>query len=571
MGMELKTIHLNIQQIVSAMADVLKIEIEVSDANLFRVAGTGLLKTRIWKEMLGEDVVYRHCIETRQTIVIKNPGTEAICNTCIHFGRCKEKGEICSPIIVNDEVVGVIGLIAFDDVQRARLFNDEKINITFLEKIADVIASKLKETMFFRKQIIAQKKITAIFDYVNYGVITLNEEGYCDYLNKTAAEMFQLPNGKFLNTEKVKQLCDSAKQKPDGQILHIQVGAHQKKLFVKYHQLQTDHRDKTAILVLEDPDYIQSVANQLSESIQQVQLIGQTPFITKLKQLIMKISNGDMPVLIIGEPGTGKSFIAKSIHQTSIYANSAFEKVNCSFYSPEELERELFGYNEHSIYYPGKLVAAHEGTLYIEEIDQMPLSLQIRLLKFFADQLVLQGTTYHKLKVRFVASAQDLTTKIQTGQFRQDLYYKLSMVPIYVPPLRERREDIPSFIDYFLSRHVENGLTKTIDTRVQQIFSAYPWPGNIQEIANIVSYSCTIEPGMILSEASLPDFIVQETKALLDKEEEVFDLRFLERRTVLLALKEINRRGLRKEDAAALLGISRATLFRKINEYQLSL
>lgn len=568
--MELKKIQLSIQQIVSALAAVLKIEVEVSDKNLFRVAGTGLLKNKIWKEMLGEDIVYRHCIETRKTIVIKNPGAQEICKACIHFGRCKEQGEICSPIIVNNEVVGVIGLIAFNETQRGRLFMEEEANIVFLEKIADVIATKLKEHTFFRQQLIAQKKITTIFDYVDHGVITLNEKGECEYINEVARKMWQLPSGQILNPQKIKLLRDTAKQQPTGQIVHIEVDQQVKKVYVKYHQLQLDTQDKTAVIILEDPDYIQSVANHLSQDVQKVELIGQTPAMEKLKQLILKISYGDMPVSLTGEAGTGKSFIAKSIHNTSVYAENNFEKVNCSFYSNEELERELFGYSEKGHYYEGRLQAANEGTLYIEEIENMPIAVQVRLLKFLMDGLVLQGTVYHKLKVRIIASStSSLTDKIQLGQFRQDLYYKLNVVPMHIPSLRERREDIPHFVDYFLQRHKVNGIPKSLDDRVRQIFYTYHWPGNIQEVANVVAYACNVEPSTTITESSLPDFIVQETKAHLERREEEFDLRRIEKRTIRLALDEVKRKNLRKEDAALLLGLSRATLFRKINEYQL--
>ncbi|WP_146551821.1 GAF domain-containing protein [Rummeliibacillus sp. SL167] len=155
---DLKTIQLPIQQIVNAIASVLKIEIEVADKHLFRVAGTGQIKSQIWKEMNGEDLIYKRCIQTKQTIVIENPGFNSFCSGCLHFGHCKEHGEICCPIILDGEAIGVIGLIAFDKIQQQRLFTHKVENIAFLEQIAQIIATKMQETKFYKNYIVSQKK-----------------------------------------------------------------------------------------------------------------------------------------------------------------------------------------------------------------------------------------------------------------------------------------------------------------------------------------------------------------------------------------------------------------------------
>ncbi|MFT8390109.1 MAG: transcriptional regulator, partial [Sporolactobacillus sp.] len=162
MVLELRHIQSTIQQIVSAIASVMKIEVEVADAQLFRVAGTGLIKQKIWQGMSGEDAVYQQCVEKGEMIIIDRPGHHTLCRHCPHFENCMELGEICTPIKINDTVIGVIGLIAFDEPQRGRLFDDLDANTFFIKKMAEVIATKVNETIIFQQQLISEKKISTL-------------------------------------------------------------------------------------------------------------------------------------------------------------------------------------------------------------------------------------------------------------------------------------------------------------------------------------------------------------------------------------------------------------------------
>ena len=302
------------------------------------------------------------------------------------------------------------------------------------------------------------------------------------------------------------------------------------------------------------------------------EIIGTHPSINKMKELISKIANGSMPILINGELGTGKGFIANYIHQSREREIEKFFTINCSFYSEEILEGELFGHENNGEHIPGKLELADGGTLFLEEIHSLPLLTQIKLLKFINDKLIFRQGKYYEVHVRIISSTdKNLPMLIKEGLFRQDLYYKLSIIPISIPPLHKRKQDILSFAMHFLQKLncKSNTHNKVFDNHVKDIFLAYNWPGNIQELANVIEYAHNFEATSIITEASLPEYLLEETRDKVQLNHQKFNLQQIEQETIKRALIEIERTGGKKEDAALLLGIGRATLFRKINEFQL--
>lgn len=572
--MDLKNIQQGIQQIVSAISAVLKIEVEVSDDKLFRVAGTGLIKRKIWMEMNGEDVVYRQCIESGTTIIIDNPGFNEICQSCSHFENCIELGEICSPIKINNIVVGVIGLIAFDTFQKDRLFNDLDANIHFLEKMADVIATKMKEHTFFNQQLLAEKKISTLLNYIDNGIIMLNQQGECEFISSAARQMLNLSSDSTPSQKTIQQLLEQKENSlKGGKIVFLNVGHFSRKLFATYHQIDDFEQGETAVIILDDPDYITSVATHISAKDKNNEdMIGTHPSINKLKELIPKIANGTMPILIKGESGTGKNFIAKYIHLSSNKSPEKFLTINCSFFSEDKLDRELFGTSYNDEHIPGKLELADGGTLLLEEIHSLPLSIQIKLLKFITDKLIFRQGAYYEVNVRIIsATDKDLMTLIGEGQFRQDLYYKLNIIPFSIPALHKRKQDILPFAAYFLQQFnsKNSAPNKIFNDYVKDIFLAYSWPGNIQELANIIEYSYNFENTSVITETSLPEYMLTETSDKIQSNHQKFNLQKIEKETIKRALTVIAEKGARKEDAALLLGIGRATLFRKINQFQL--
>jgi transcriptional regulator with PAS, ATPase and Fis domain len=230
---------------------------------------------------------------------------------------------------------------------------------------------------------------------------------------------------------------------------------------------------------------------------EQAHLIGSSHPMLELRQEIERIARSDAKVLITGESGVGKELVARAIHTSSPRAERAFIAVNCAGLPETLLESELFGHVKGSFTgayrdKPGKLETADEGTIFLDEVGEMTLRMQGLLLRFLETgelQKVGSERAGRRVDVRVVAATnRNLQDLIAQGQFREDLYYRLNVIHFWVPPLRERKEDIPGLIQYFLSRFTAtNGyLVKGIDTDAFQALCDYPWPGNVRELENVI-------------------------------------------------------------------------------------
>ncbi|EST11303.1 sigma 54-interacting transcriptional regulator [Sporolactobacillus laevolacticus] len=573
MYVELREVQSTIQQIVMAISAVLKIEVEVADADLFRIAGTGLIKQKIWKEMSGEDAVYRQCVERGQTIVIDRPGFNDICTSCPHFGNCAEHGEICTPIKINQQVIGVIGLIAFSVEQREKLFGDIDANIYFLKKMADVIATKVNENIIFRQQLIAEKKISTLVNCIDMGLLMLNQ-GECEFISKTARKMLQLGENEAANPKLVAQFTGRKHIDPNGAIVWIDLGSYRKKFFITVHQIDVLEKDEAEVVLIEDPEHITQIATHITIDKQNhaTGLIGSSTAILNIKQILLKIKDESIPILITGEDGTGKTFAAHFVHTTANKPEDMYRKINVSYYSEDDLNQLLFG-DRTNPSKKGYLEKLDGGTLVLDEIDRIGQSTQLLLNKFLSDKLIEKNGQAMKVNVRLISvTNKNLMDFVQRGRFRQDLYYKIGVVPIFMPPLRERKSDIMMLADYFLNLLNLNAesVRKTFARQIQDVVGAYDWPGNIQELYNAFAYAFSVSDEPVIRVEHFPDYLLEKYHSRIKQSSQNFNLQTIERDTIKKALIKVKSEGKKKEEAAALLGIGRATLFRKISEYRLN-
>ena len=580
--MELRDIQAIIQQIVSAISAVLKIEVEIADRNLFRIAGTGQIKSQIWKEMQNEDFVYRHCLETGKPVVIEKPGFHDVCLPCIHYQQCKEWGEVCCPIEVDGVIEGVIGLIAFDGEQRERLFSNLDSNLQFLKKMAELIASKIKEQRVHRQQLLAEQKISAVMNYVHNGVMILSSEGACLYINPAARRLLSIPVHENPSKEIIQQLREAAlsfsNKRSTGQSVVVKINFHFKEVYLSSQTLHPSLDNQELMLFLDDPEQITNLATKLTESSYRgfEQIIGNHPSMKIVKDFARKATGGSAPVLFHGENGTGKEFLAKQIHDYSQRISYPFISLHCSALSGPLLDEELFGTagitSESAKRKKGKIEGAHGGTLFLDDIMEMPLSTQARLVRFLEQKTVDSYGGY--LDVKIIATTEkDMEYAVKRKTFLPELYHKLSMFKMHIPPLRERKEDILTLATHFIQRHAQ--LTKkyirSIDEEVKKILLSYHWPGNISELSNVIEAAVNAETGKSLSRKSLPDYL---NSVILSDLSGIsfngsYNLGLIEKETIIRAIAEVKQRGGSKDQAAELLGIGRATLFRKLKEYQL--
>lgn len=580
--MELKDIQFTIQQIVSAISAVLKIEVEIADRRLLRIAGTGAIKPQIWKEMSNEDYVYRRCLETGEPVVIETPGFHDLCRNCVHVRNCRELGEVCCPIKTDDRTLGVIGLIAFTPEQRERLFSDLQANLTFLQKMAELIASKVKEHEFYLQQLMAQKKVSMLIDYMDNGALILNRQGECSYLNPAARRLLRLSAEESPDPDVIGQIAEIAMGGAESGLsdepVALKLGTQVKQMLLSTQTLSINPELKEFVVFLNDPEQITHIASRLTEDAVKgfEQIIGSHPSMNILKDLARKVANSPSCVLIRGENGTGKEFFAQNIHRYSDRSGKPFLALNCAVLPEPLLERELFGRAANADGSgegkPGAIASADGGMLFLDDIGDMPLSIQLKLLTFLEQKTIPGSGRTFDVKL-IAATAKDLDQLVDQGTFRKELYYKLSVFPFYIPPLRERKEDILALANHFLQQH--SAFTKkyirAFDEEVKKILLIYHWKGNIRELSNAVEYAINVESGTVVSKASLPDYL---KNVVLDDmngypQEASCNLRVVEKETIRRALLLVKERGEPKDKAAELLGIGRATLFRKMQEYRL--
>jgi transcriptional regulator with PAS, ATPase and Fis domain len=579
---ELRDIQSSIQQIVSAISAVLKIEVEIADRNLFRIAGTGQIKSQIWKEMQNEDFVYRRCLELGEAVIIEKPGTHEVCLPCIHYGQCKEFGEVCCPIEIDGVIEGVIGLIAFDMEQRERLFSNLDSNLAFLKKMAELIASKLTVQRSHKQQLLGEQKISAVMNYVNNGVILVSEDGECVFINPAARRQLSLDAHEKLPKEMVDQLREAAlsiaKKNDAGHSVVIKSKSGFQEVILSAQIVQSSFHERELLIFLDDPEQIAKIASKLTESSYRgfEQMIGNHPSMKVVKDYSRKATNGSAPVLLYGENGTGKAFLAKQIHAYSHRSSYPFVALHCSALPGRMLEEELFG-DEASRdnglkRKKGKIESAHGGTLFLDDITEMPLATQQSLVRFLERKTIQSYGGYLDVKI-IAATEKDLESFAQRKLFHPALYQLLSTFTIHIPPLRERKEDILTLATHFMQRFAKQSkkYIRSIEEEVKKIFLSYHWPGNISELSNLIEYAVNAETGKSLSGRSLPGHM--HNVMLMDLSGISFDgsynLRLVEKETIIRALADVKKRGGSKEQAAEMLGIGRATLFRKLQEYQL--
>lgn len=307
------------------------------------------------------------------------------------------------------------------------------------------------------------------------------------------------------------------------------------------------------------------------------EIIGESLAMRGLLSLIKKVAPTDATVLVLGASGTGKELVATSIHENSLRKSKPFIKLNCAAIPAELLESELFGHEKGAFtgatkFKPGKFDMADKGTLFLDEIGDMPLKLQSKILRVIQEKEFYRvgGSSTVKVDVRFIASTnQNLEKMVQEGAFREDLYYRLNVFTLHLPPLRERKEDIPLLVDRFLKN-----LPKKVDISsiALQMIMAYSWPGNIRELKNVIESAAVIAENGFIEPAQLPGSITGafntnsnevSIPANLSLDERINEI---EKSIIIEALRKTGGIQVR---ATELLGINQRSLWHRIKKHKI--
>lgn len=315
---------------------------------------------------------------------------------------------------------------------------------------------------------------------------------------------------------------------------------------------------------------------ELAENYSFDNLVGQSPSMIKIFELIKNTAASPSTVLISGETGTGKELVARAIHYNSDRANEPFIKMNCAALPEGLIESELFGHEKGAFTgaiktTKGRFEQAHGGTLLLDEISEIPSSTQAKLLRVIQERELERlgsGQTI-PLDVRLIATSNhDLKTEVKKGKFRDDLYFRLQVIPIDIPPLKEHLEDIPILSDYFLQKYCqrEGVPLKTLSEKVRKLFMSYSWPGNVRELENYIERAVVISRSTELKVSDFPIEIVVGSSGLASADTNIGQtIAEMEKRLIIKTLEANN---WNKARTAEILGVTTRTLRNKLNEYR---
>ena len=578
---QLSDIKTTVQQTADAIAAALKIEVEIADADLRRVAGTGKYKSQCGGQM-DDGFVYRHVMTTGKPVIIDNPGYNELCQPCPCRGKCLEYAEVAIPIRLEDQIIGAIGLVCFDEEQTKRLMDNKQSLLLFLEKMAELLVGKVVANQQNHERELMASQLLTVLNLLHDGILLINDQQEVTHYNTLAAKLLDID---VKQEQVLYQLLDDKKlwfavergEPFSGPIRGKRVAT---QLYCDVVPIKNYGVIEGAVISVKDIKQIKKLVKEATVSEIEThfsQIVGDSPKMNALKALALHVAPSKATLLIQGESGTGKELLARAIHQSSKRKSHAFIAINCGAIPENLLESELFGYEEGSFTGArrggklGKFELAHNGTIFLDEIGDMPLHLQVKILRVLQERRVerIGGTRSIPLDVRVIAAThRDLDEMVKTGEFREDLYYRLNVIPLTIPPLRERLDDVPILVQFYLDYYatVTDRPVSGISQETIDILAKYPWPGNVRELGNVVEYCVTMVAGGRITSDILPQRIKTAHKP--ESLNSSLNLKLLERETIIKALTLVDSEG-HKDDAAKLLGISRATLYRKIKDYHI--
>jgi transcriptional regulator with PAS, ATPase and Fis domain len=590
-------IQSTVQEAAEAISAALDIEVEIVDDELTVIGASGRYKGKIGrKEEFGRlegDFLYARTLRSGEAYVIEDPQADLLYDPSSLDGTTKELGEICSPIKLGAESIGVIGLVAFSVAQNCRLMDNNQAILLFLKHMARLLAAKVSEHEAMERLTVVSGELATILETIHEGALAINELGIVTHCNSTAEQLLKVKRSRLLGKRldnfwakapALEALRSGSEYTEKEEIFHF--GQHRMHFIVTVRVVPGRESPAGAVISFRDIAEARRLIYDLSGHNMAYtfeDIIGDSKAINQVKAQAYRVAKGNSTILITGESGTGKEVFARAIHQASSRSNGPLISVNCGAIPETLLESDLFGYEGGAFTgarkegKPGKFELADSGTIFLDEIGEMPLHLQVKLLHVLQSREVerVGGTKRIPVDVRIIAATnRDLETMMQEGKFRNDLYFRLSVIPLHIPPLRERMEDIPKLAEHCLGKYTRM-LSKRItgiDAETMESLMAYCWPGNVRELENTIEYAVNMAPGNTLTMANLPPRIRQSTGGSAPAEETSLKSR-LERfeRTVLEEHLERYGRTLSAKSAIARdLAVSKATLYRKLANLGLS-
>lgn len=587
----------SVQQVAEAISIAVGLEVEIVDNRLRILGGTGYYHGRIGKKEedgnLEGNYLYARVLRTGKTQYVEDAQNfKGYDQPVVGNTRLGELAEICTPIVLKGEIIGIIGLVAFTEDQK-HIIKDKRESMTvFVEKMADLLSAKADQQETLENVEVSRDEMSIVLETAHEGIFALDQKGYVKHCNNRAAELFGTNKGDLIGKHISKimpgspaiKVLDTGRGYTENEEI-FKVDGRQHHFIVTVQPFLSGEEIDGIVISFRDIEEAQKLVynfntRKIKNTVDDIIGTSEKIMIAKKQALITARSNST--VLITGESGTGKEMFAKAIHYASPREDKPFITVNCGAIPENLLESELFGYEKGAFTgasekgKEGKFELADGGTIFLDEIGDMPLHLQVKILHVLQNMRFdrVGGSKSIIVDVRVIAATnKDLEKLIEEGSFREDLYYRLSVIPLSIPPLRERKDDIKQLMYHFLKKYNSfmNKKIERFSPEVEEIYTKHDWPGNVRELENAVEYGANMAFGNVIGIDEVP-------ARILKKEEETVKFRNLDRplaEQVKLFEKEVIMKKLRqyngvKETVARDLGLSRATLYRKLAELDIN-
>lgn len=580
----LMQIQPTIQRFARMLASVLQLEVEIVDENLCRVAGTGAYGKFLGRQLSGNSRLLRHVLETKTEKVVTQSRFDPLCEGCDSKENCREKAFLGTPVILQDRCVGVISLIAVTHEQQEHISDNLREFSDYVRHISTIFVSKLLEEQGPGDNI--SKIFATMIDNMDQGVLVVDDENRVQFVNQTALKTLGVVQNNIIGKPIRFRPLTFESNFTHGHMQHIVSWDDKSELIIG--QLHNIQGRQLFLMAFHQSHTSFSVANAPDEPHIE-QLVGECRVMGQLKRLISRIAPSPSSVMVVGESGTGKEVVARAIHKLSGRRNKPFIAINCAAIPEQLLESELFGYVKGAFTgasangKTGLIQAANTGTLFLDEIGDMPLMLQAKLLRAIEAREILPigASSPIQVDIRIIsATNQNLAQFIAEGKFREDLFYRLNVIPITLPPLRERQEDIELLVHYFLHLHTRRlgSVYPGIAPDVVEILRKHRWPGNLRELSNLMEYLVNVVPsGEVIDSTLLPPNLLNNGTTEQSDVTEVSEAHLSLDDAGGTALEEMEKQMIRealsrhnsKKQVADELGIGIATLYRKIKKYEL--
>lgn len=571
---ELMAIQPIIIRFTKMLAAVLKLDAEVVDSDLVRIAGTGPYSQSLGEKLNTSSRLFRYIIETKEEKMIIRSQSDALCDGCTSSEDCSETAFLGVPILSEGRCIGVISLVAFNEQSQQLIQENVAIFSDYIKHIAQLVISKLVEKNSQAHGL--EEVLINLIDNMDQGVLVLDKNDYVKYGNQPALNNLNLTKKDLATTKINIKALSHCKNSIDNQQQHIISLGEREELLVGRFSNSQSH--KLFLMSFYQP-HSPTITPQSNSVF--VDTIGESKKMLQIKSLMSRIASSPSSILINGESGTGKEVIASAIHKLSQREKNPFIAINCAAIPNQLLESELFGYikgaftgasNKGRI---GLIQAANTGTLFLDEIGDMSMELQAKLLRVLETREVIPigSNKARPVDIRIIsATNRNFETLIANNEFREDLFYRLNVIPLYLPPLKEREGDVQLLVNYFMDIHSQKlGVSYPgITPRAMDCLNQYHWPGNVRELSNLIEYLINILPdGKQIGTDLLPPHLqnkMNKTPLAVAEQSAGMSLESMEKLRIEDAINRLSSRKLVAQE----LEIGIATLYRKLKKYGLN-